>query len=150
MDILFEVIKQLGLRLNEICVTSLPILSFFGLVIPKTRNWIGKKIKHFFGIDCLKQEVASLKEENQKLNDKLENHISRDEDKLLAQLSSLKHNLMRDFSYYVDRGYISLEELDILQEVYNSYRKSGGNGLFQKKWEEQILKLPDKPETNDK
>lgn len=150
MDILFEALKEVFLKINEFCVISLPILSFFTLVIPKTRKWIGTKIKQFFGIETLKQEIASLKDENKKFNEKLEKHIDKDEDKMLAQMSNLKHSLMREFAFYIDRGYITLEELDVLQEVYISYRKSGGNGVFQKKWENQILNLPDKPETNDK
>ena len=145
MDILFEALKEVFLKINEFCVISLPILSFFTLVIPKTRKWIGTKIKQFFGIETLKQEIASLKDENKKFNEKLEKHIDKDEDKMLAQMSNLKHSLMREFAFYIDRGYITLEERNTLQDVYKSYRKFHGNGVFQEFWEEKILKLPDKP-----
>ena len=54
---------------------------------------------------------------------------------------------MRSFHFYIDRGYITLEERNTLQDVYKSYRKFHGNGVFQEFWEEKILKLPDKPPT---
>ena len=75
----------------------------------------------------------------------LNSHLEKDQEKLEAQMFNLKESLMRSFHFYVDRGYITLEERNTLQDVYNSYRKFNGNGVFKEFWEEKILKLPDKP-----
>jgi hypothetical protein len=65
-------------------------------------------------------------------------------------MNGLKDSLLSSFHFYEDRGYITLEELEVLSDVYNSYIELNGNGLIQSRWENVICKLPAHPPKNKK
>lgn len=124
---------------------GIEILCVFCFTVPKIRNKIKDAFQNFIGLKDLKNEIKSMKEQINKIEQTLDSHLEKDKEKLEAQMFNLKESLMRSFHFYLDRGYITLEERNTLQDVYKSYRKFHGNGVFQEFWEEKILKLPDKP-----
>ena len=124
---------------------GIEILCVFCFTVPKIRNKIKDALQNFIGLKDLKNEIKSMKEQINKIEQTLDSHLEKDKEKLEAQMFNLKESLMRSFHFYLDRGYITLEERNTLQDVYKSYRKFHGNGVFQEFWEEKILKLPDKP-----
>ena len=125
--------------------TIIEIFCAICFTVPKIRNKIKDALQNFIGLKDLSTEVKSMKEQIDKIEKTLDSHLEKDQEKLEAQMFNLKESLMRSFHFYVDRGYITLEERNTLQDVYKSYRKFHGNGVFQEFWEEKILKLPDKP-----
>ena len=138
--------------LNKWASLILPILTLLGLIIPKIRRWIKSKLQIFLGLDEIHKDIKSgfnkmdnLEAQIKELQSSFNQHLDQDSEKIKAQLANLRDSLMRAFNYYINRGYITLEELTSLQEVYKSYRYFNGNGLFKKKWEEEILKLPNQP-----
>lgn len=138
--------------LNKWVSLVLPILTFLGLIIPKIRKWLKSKLQTFLGLDEIHKDIKSgfnkmdnLEAQIKELQSSFNQHLDQDSEKIKAQLANLRDSLMRAFNFYISRGYITLEELTSLQEVYKSYRYFNGNGLFKKKWEEEILKLPNQP-----
>lgn len=125
--------------------TIIEILCVICFTVPKIRNKIKDALQNFIGLKDLKKEIKTMKDQIDKIEKTLDSHLEKDKEKLEAQMFNLKESLMRSFHFYVDRGYITLEERNTLQDVYKSYRKFNGNGVFQEFWEEKILKLPDKP-----
>lgn len=125
--------------------TVIEILGIICFTVPKIRNKIKDSLQNFIGLKELKNEIKAMKEQINKIEKTLDSHLDKDKEKLEAQMFNLKESLMRSFHFYLDRGYITLEERNTLQDVYKSYRKFHGNGVFQEFWEEKILKLPDKP-----
>ena len=125
--------------------TIIEILCVICFTVPKIRNKIKDALQNFIGLKDLKKEIKTMKDQIDKIEKTLNSHLENDKDKLEAQMFNLKESLMRSFHFYVDRGYITLEERNTLQDVYKSYRKFNGNGVFQEFWEQKILKLPDKP-----
>ena len=130
----------------------MPILTLLGLIIPKIRKWLKSKLQTFLGLDEIHKDIKSgfnkmdnLEAQIKELQSSFNQHLDQDSEKIKAQLANLRDSLMRAFNFYISRGYITLEELTSLQEVYKSYRYFNGNGLFKKKWEEEILKLPNQP-----
>lgn len=123
------------------------VLCLVCFTIPKIRNKIKDALQNFIGLKDLKNEIKQMKQQIDKIEQTLDSHLEKDKEKLEAQMFNLKESLMRSFHFYIDRGYITLEERNTLQDVYKSYRKFHGNGVFQEFWEEKILKLPDKPPT---
>ena len=121
------------------------ILCVVCFTIPKIRNKIKDSLQNFIGLKELNNEFKRMKEQIDNIEKTLNSHLDKDKEKLEAQMFNLKESLMRSFHFYIDRGYITLEERNTLQDVYNSYRKFHGNGVFQEFWEGKILKLPDKP-----
>lgn len=139
-------------QISVFAVTVLPIFTLCGLIVPKMRKWLIKNFREIFGvnelrgdIDGIKNDLAAVKDQIACIEKNLNEHIVKDEDKLKAQMVTLKDTLMRAFSFYMDRKYITLEELDTLQDVYNAYIRFNGNGVFKAKWENEILKLPNIP-----
>lgn len=128
--------------------TLIEFLCIICFTIPKIRKKLKDGLQNFIGLKDLKKEITEIKGQVDKIDKTMDSHLEKDQEKLQAQVFNLKESLMRSFHFYVDRGYISLEERNTLQDVYNSYRRLGGNGVFQEFWEEKILKLPDKPPTN--
>lgn len=138
--------------LNKWASLVLPILTLLGLIIPKIRKWLKSKLQTFLGLDEIHKDIKNGFNKMDKLENQIEElkksfnqHLDQDSEKIKAQLANLRDSLMRAFNFYISRGYITLEELTSLQEVYKSYRYFNGNGLFKKKWEEEILKLPNQP-----
>lgn len=127
--------------------TIIEVVCVVCFTIPKIRNKIKDSLQSFIGLKDLSTEVKSMKIQVDKIEKTLNSHLEKDKEKLEAQMFNLKESLMRSFHFYLDRGYITLEERNTLQDVYKSYRKFNGNGVFQEFWEEKILKLPDKPPT---
>ena len=125
--------------------TFIEFMCIVCFTIPKIRNKIKDSLQNFIGLKDLKNEIKSMKEQIDKIETTLNSHLEKDQEILEAQMFNLKESLMRSFHFYKDRGYITLEERNTLQDVYKSYRKFNGNGVFQEFWEEKILKLPDKP-----
>ena len=125
--------------------TIIEILCVICFTVPKIRNKIKDALQNFIGLKDLKKEIKTMKDQIDKIEKTLNSHLGNDKEKLEAQMFNLKESLMRSFHFYVDRGYITLEERNTLQDVYKSYRKFNGNGVFQEFWEQKILKLPDKP-----
>ena len=61
-------------------------------------------------------------------------------------LIALGHSIIfSKAQYYLDRGYIEIDELDDLAYVYNAYKSLGGNGTGEQLYE-KICKLPNKKE----
>lgn len=56
--------------------------------------------------------------------------------------------LFHRLTYYIDRGWISTEELQACDAVYRGYLAIGGNGLIRSLYETKISKLPNKAPTN--
>lgn len=137
LEFLADFWKWLGASIEVLCVIC--------FTIPKIRNKIKDALQNFIGLKDLNNEIKSMKEQIDKIEKTLNSHLEKDKEKLEAQMFNLKESLMRSFHFYLDRGYITLEERNTLQDVYKSYRKFHGNGVFQEFWEEKILKLPDKP-----
>lgn len=137
LEFLTDFWKWLGALIEVLCVIC--------FTIPKIRNKIKDALQNFIGLRELNNEIKSMKEQIDKIEKTLNSHLEKDKEKLEAQMFNLKESLMRSFHFYLDRGYITLEERNTLQDVYKSYRKFHGNGVFQEFWEEKILKLPDKP-----
>lgn len=125
--------------------TIIEILCVICFTVPKIRNKIKDALQNFIGLKDLKKEIKTMKDQIDKIEKTLNSHLEKDQEKLEAQMFNLKESLMRSFHFYIDRGYITLEERNTLQDIYKSYRKFNGNGVFQEFWEEKILKLPDKP-----
>ena len=125
--------------------TAIEVACVFCFTVPKLRNKIKDALQNFIGLKELSAEMKSMKTQINKIEKTLDSHLEKDKEKLEAQMFNLKESLMRSFHFYLDRGYITLEERNTLQDVYKSYRKFHGNGVFQEFWEEKILKLPDKP-----
>ena len=137
LDFLLNSWKWTAALIEAICVIC--------FTIPKIRNKIKDSLQSFIGLKELKQEIQSIKTQVDNIEKTLNSHLEKDQEKLEAQMFNLKESLMRSFHFYIDRGYITLEERNTLQDVYKSYRKFHGNGVFQEFWEGKILKLPDKP-----
>jgi hypothetical protein len=125
--------------------TIIEILCVVCFTVPKIRAKIKNSLQNFIGLKDIKEEIKKLKDQVDKIEKTLDSHLENDKEKLEAQMFNLKESLMRSFHFYAERGYITLEERNTLQDVYNSYRKFGGNGVFKEFWEGKILKLPDKP-----
>ena len=139
LEFLADFWKWLGALIEVLCVIC--------FTIPKIRNKIKDALQNFIGLRELNNEIKSMKEQIDNIEKILNSHLEKDKEKLEAQMFNLKESLMRSFHFYLNRGYITLEERNTLQDVYKSYRKFNGNGVFQEFWEEKILKLPDKPPT---
>ena len=137
LDLLSEFWKWIATIIEVLCVIC--------FTVPKIRNKVKDALQNFIGLKELNGEIKSMKEQIDKIEKTLDSHLEKDKEKLEAQMFNLKESLMRSFHFYIDRGYITLEERNTLQDVYKSYRKFHGNGVFQEFWEEKILKLPDKP-----
>ena len=125
--------------------TFIEFICIVCFTVPKIRNKIKDSLQNFIGLKDLKAEIQSMKKQISEIETTLNSHLEKDKEKLEAQMFNLKESLMRSFHFYINRGYITLEERNTLQDVYKSYRKFHGNGVFQEFWEEKILKLPDKP-----
>ena len=136
-NLLPELWKWFSILIEVLCVLC--------FTIPKIRTKIKSAFQSFIGYKEIKTDIIEMKEQVKKIETTLNTHLVNDKDKLEAQMFNLKESLMRSFHFYIDRGYITLEERNTLQDVYKSYRKFNGNGVFQEFWEEKILKLPDKP-----
>lgn len=145
--------------LSSWAVALIPIFTIIGLVVPKVRHRLGIALKGMLGIDELNTQFAHLTTRVEKMETCMEDmqnevstvknildgHLEFDEKKMKVTMLHLKDNLMQSFCYYTERGYILIEELNVLQEVYESYIDFKGNGVIKSKWENVILKLPNKP-----
>ena len=69
-----------------------------------------------------------------------------DEDKLLLQVA--KNQLITQGRFYLDRGYITMDEYEEYESVYKVYSNLGGNGLARRVFE-QVDDLPMTPNNID-
>lgn len=140
----------------------LPIITLLILIIPKLRVILKKGLRNIIGIgeindkldkvneqsDNFKQEISktieNLETQFDSLHRKFDQHTELDEKKLLNQVATAKNSLMSAFYFYIDRKYITIEELNVLEELYSSYSEIGGNGVIKKMWENDISKLPNR------
>ena len=150
---LSDTIKWIGLLIE--------IISLVCVTIPKTRNALKAWLKKVTGYNRVYEEigktrkqvndtVSKMQTQVEDINTKLTNHIELDNLKLEGLMNSLKDSLLSSFHFYEERGYITLEELEVLDDVYKSYTSLGGNGLIQTRWNEVICKLPPKPPKKNK
>lgn len=133
------------------------LLGILAVILPQSRKALTKFIRKLSGYSELQKhnEEVNKKMEgySNQLNDlsnKLDSHMSLDELKMNGLMNGLKDSLLSSFHFYEDRGYITLEELKVLQDIYEAYTNLGGNGLIKSRWENVICKLPSKPKTNNK
>ena len=135
---------------------TIEVITLIFVTIPKTREILKKWLQKASGYEALKNEFVSnrtevngiieeMRERIDTINENLNTHTKLDSLKLEGLMNSLKDSLLSSFHFYEDRGYITLEELEVLGDVYNSYTALGGNGLIQTRWTENICKLPSKP-----
>lgn len=151
--------NNLGLVLRWVGLT-IEIITVLFVTIPKTREIIKQWLRKISGYEALRQDFKNNRQEVNgviekmsnnitNIDEKLTNHMELDKLKLEGLLNSLKDSLLSSFHFYEGRGYITLEELEVLGDVYNSYVVLGGNGLIQTRWEQIICKLPAKPPKKD-
>lgn len=126
-------------------------IEFFGvlgIIIPNTRKIIVKFFHKLSGYNELDKRLNECQSQILLLTKKLEEHTSLDELKMNGLMNGLKDSLLSSFHFYEERGYVTLEELKVLQDIYEAYIKLGGNGLIKYRWENVICKLPSKPPKN--
>lgn len=76
----------------------------------------------------LKEQVEEIKKENQKQN----------ADNLLLKngvLALLKDRLFQSCQYYLNKGSISVDEMEVVELMYKNYHALGANGVGQKLFE---------------
>lgn len=160
----------------DICGWVLSISALLSLLLKPVRSKLAAWIKNASGTQILTGRLDRMEEEDRELKEKvcaknkamndtliemrdtlkalntdLTEHIRKDDIRFEAQMNSLKNNLMRDFYFYIDRGYISFEELSLLEDVYHSYTCLNGNGCVKATWDNFITKLPPRcPYPNDR
>lgn len=146
---------HLGSILRWVTLT-LEIITVLFVAIPKTRDVLKAWLRKASGYEALHNEfnknrtevnevIDKMRQDIFSINQKLTDHTQLDALKLEGLMNSLKDSLLSSFHFYEERGYITLEELEVLEDVYNSYSALGGNGLIQIRWEQNICKLPSKP-----
>lgn len=140
-----KTLYDLLIMISGICVLLVPIITVFTKLCPPLRNKFHKGIKSIIGISEIKDDIEKLKDVTEKMSDDLYQHIEDGKKRLDTDRNLLRSSLIRSFSFYIDRGWISLEELEVLQLEYDQYRSIKGNGVIKNKWEKQILKLPNQP-----
>lgn len=65
-------------------------------------------------------------------------------------LLGLGHSILYDrLELYIERGYITVEQLEDLEYLYDPYKKMGGNGTCERLYEE-VCKLPHKKTTQNR
>lgn len=140
-----KTLYDLLIMISGICVLLVPIITVFAKLCPPLRNKFHKGIKSIIGISEIKDDIEKLKDVTEKMSDDLYQHIEDGKKRLDTDKNLLRSSLIRSFSFYIDRGWISLEELEVLQLEYDQYRSIKGNGVIKNKWEKEILKLPNQP-----
>lgn len=140
-----KTLYDLLIMISGICVLLVPIITVFTKLCPPLRNKFHKGIKSIIGISEIKDDIEKLKDVTEKMSDDLYQHIEDGKKRLDTDRNLLRSSLIRSFSFYIDRGWISLEELEVLQLEYDQYRSIKGNGVIKSKWEKEILKLPNQP-----
>lgn len=140
-----KTLYDLLIMISGICVLLVPIITVFTKLCPPLRNKFHKGIKSIIGISEIKDDIEKLKNVTEKMSDDLYRHIEDGKKRLDTDRNLLRSSLIRSFSFYIDRGWISLEELEVLQLEYDQYRSIKGNGVIKNKWEKEILKLPNQP-----
>lgn len=140
-----KTLYDLLIVISGICVLLVPIITVFTKLCPPLRNKFHKGIKSIIGISEIKDDIEKLKDVTEKMSDDLYQHIEDGKKRLDTDRNLLRSSLIRSFSFYIDRGWISLEELEVLQLEYDQYRSIKGNGVIKNKWEKEILKLPNQP-----
>lgn len=140
-----KTLYDLLIMISGICVLLVPIITVFTKLCPPLRNKFHKGIKSIIGISEIKDDIEKLKDVTEKMSDDLYQHIEDGKKRLDTDRNLLRSSLIRSFSFYIDRGWISLEELEVLQLEYDQYRSIKGNGVIKNKWEKEILKLPNQP-----
>lgn len=103
----------------------------------------------------MQEQFQTFKSEAEEKDSSLEQQITDIKDSMTliaasiesiksAMLQSHLKSLMIDSKMYIQRGYITVEELDDYNERYLIYKSLGGNGHMTP-WAEKIRKLPNKP-----
>ena len=152
LDKIYSIITSI----SQWAVAVIPILTLMGLCVPKVREWLAKKLESILGlqkieqsvkegnkvVEGLKQELVDVRKEISELKEKTDLHIEKDKDKIEGLKCSLKACLLSSFHFYIERGYITFEELSVLQDVFDAYLELHGNGAIKAQWENKILKLP--------
>lgn len=150
---------HLGSVLRWVTLT-LEIITVLFVAIPKTRDVLKAWLRRASGYEALRNDfnenrtevneiIDKMRQDIFSINQKLTDHTQLDALKLEGLMNSLKDSLLTSFHYYEERGYITLEELEVLGDVYNSYTALNGNGLIKTRWEQSICKLPFKPPKKD-
>jgi hypothetical protein len=86
----------------------------------------------------LMNRVKHRKELNKLVLEETNTRLSMLENALIA----LQHDrLYRLTEEYIERGYVSLDELDNLEYIYTSYKALGGNGSGERRYN-LVQKLP--------
>lgn len=140
-----KTLYDLLIMISGICVLLVPIITVFTKLCPPLRKKFHTGIKSIIGVSEIKDDIEKLKNVTEKMSDDLYQHIEDGKKRLDTDRNLLRSSLIRSFSFYIDRGWITLEELEVLQLEYDQYRSIKGNGVIKNKWEKEILKLPNQP-----
>ena len=92
-----------------------------------------------------KEADSKLREDLQVLHKELSKEIQENTAGMRAAALAIHlRNLITDSKFYLDRGWISLEEWEEYNERYQTYIELGGNGHMQP-WYPRVEKLKNKP-----
>lgn len=61
-----------------------------------------------------------------------------------AQQAQMRKELLKDYEFYIDGGWISNEHMEDWENRYQAYHLLGANGILDAKRDE-LLRLPSKP-----
>lgn len=98
-------------------------------------------LKFIKAIDDLKNSVDSLKTNVKEMKTDFEQSKKTDKNQSKAILSILRQHIIQMTNQIQNKGYIDNEELYCLNNLYDCYKKLGGNCTVDVRYKE-VIKLP--------
>lgn len=88
--------------------------------------------------DKVKDLTSKLDENNEELNmicKKLDKHCSDGNDKNLLIMDMARQVLLNEIETSIHQGWVSMNRKAVVGELYDAYRKNGGNGPIHQLWD---------------
>jgi len=116
------------------------MVAFFGLSIGSIFLLGVKRLFHLM-FNIINQKQKKEKEEMDNMKNKLSS--------LEIAMKAISHDKIYKLTdEYIDRGWVTLDELDNLEYLYTAYRTLGGNGTGEKRYN-RVQALPVKTSQSD-
>lgn len=122
-----------------VCGAIVSISAAVGIISKSTRNIVDKSTKSAIQ-NYLSAYSSTYDSKIDELKDKIqeyvENQQANNEDVRKALMASTRDRINQAHDYYVKRKYIGAHSLFVVEELYSSYKRLGGNSFVDRQMED--------------
>lgn len=142
---IFDMLVNISVYIGAATTIVTTIVVVVRKIIKKVKKWVNEQV----GTKNQDGQIKLLGDKLDSIAEKLDAHLVKDEIRAEVQMVQLKNELLGIITASVEKGYASVEQKKVVEQLYVLYKKLNGNGLIDSYWA-TFIKLPDSKEMVDK